>query len=108
MDSSPARAKLRRLFRHRLFVTGLALFLVVLALAAFAPWITTADPAKLSLRMKFRLPSGDFVFGINNLGRSLRSRTVWGARLSVEIGVAVVVLNAVFGTRVGALSGYFR
>eukprot|EP01037_Dinobryon_pediforme_P002083 gene2083-2120_t len=54
---SPARATLRRLFRHRLFVTGLVLFLIVVALAAFAPWITTADPTKLGIRTKFRPPS---------------------------------------------------
>ncbi len=108
MSDSPARATLRRLFRHRLFVTGLMLFAIVLALAAFVPWITTTDPNKLSFRTKFLPPSADFVFGTDNLGRSLWSRTVWGARLSVEIGVAVVVLNAVFGTLVGALAGYFR
>ncbi len=108
MSDSPARATIRRLLRHRLFVTGLALFLIVLVLAALAPWITTVDPTKLSIRAKFKPPSMDFVFGTDNLGRSLWSRTVWGARLSVEIGVAVVVLNAIFGTLVGAISGYFR
>jgi peptide/nickel transport system permease protein len=101
------RSTLRRLFRHRLFVTGLVLFMLVLALAALAPVITTADPNKLGIRTKFRPPSGEFVFGTDNLGRSLWSRSVWGARLSVEIGVAVVALNAVFGTLVGALAGYF-
>jgi peptide/nickel transport system permease protein len=80
----------------------------VLVLAAAAPWITTADPTKLSIRTKFRAPGEEFVFGTDNLGRSLWSRVVWGARLSVEIGVAVVVLNAVFGTLLGALAGYFR
>ena len=108
MSDSPARATLRRLMKHRLFVTGLMLFAVILTLAALAPWITTADPTKLSIRAKFKPPSADFVFGTDNLGRSLWSRAVWGARLSVEIGVAVVVLNAIFGTLVGALAGYFR
>ena len=98
----------RRLLRHRLFMSGMALFAVVLVLAALAPWIATTDPTKLSIRTKFRPPSGEFLFGTDNLGRSLWSRTVWGARLSVEIGVSVVVLNAVFGTLLGALSGYFR
>ena len=102
------RATLLRLLRHRLFMTGLVLFLTVLALAAFAPWITTADPNRLSFRSKFLAPSTDFVFGTDNFGRSLWSRSVWGARLSMEIGVAVVALNAVFGTAVGALAGYFR
>ena len=108
MSDSNWRANLRRLLRHRLFMTGLVLFLIVLALAAFAPWITTADPNRLSFRTKFLAPSTDFVFGTDNFGRSLWSRSVWGARLSMEIGVAVVALNAVFGTAVGALAGYFR
>ena len=82
----PGWATLRRLFRHRLFVTGLLLFALIAALAAFAPWITTADPTKLSFRTKFLAPSPAFVFGTDNLGRSLWSRCVWGARLSVEIG----------------------
>jgi peptide/nickel transport system permease protein len=108
VPDAPFRAAWRRLFRHRLFMTGLVLFAAILALAAFAPWITTADPTKLSIRAKFQPPSMDFVFGTDNLGRSLWSRSVWGARLSVEIGVTVVVLNAIFGTLVGALAGYFR
>lgn len=108
MSDSLWRATLRRLLRHRLFMTGLVLFLIVLALATFAPWITTADPNRLSFRTKFLPPSTDFVFGTDNFGRSLWSRAVWGARLSMEIGVAVVVLNAVFGTVIGALAGYFR
>ena len=108
MRDSLVGATLRRLVRHRLFMTGLVLFSVVLLLALLAPWITTADPNRLAFRSKFLAPSADFVFGTDNFGRSLWSRSVWGARLSMEIGVAVVALNAVFGTAVGALAGYFR
>lgn len=106
-DSAGFRETAGRLFRHRLFVTGFVLFAVVLVLAVAAPWITDVDPLKLSFRAKFQPPGRDWVFGTDNLGRSLWSRTVWGARLSVEIGVAVVLLNAVFGTFVGAVAGYF-
>lgn len=104
----PARATLGRLFRHRLFVTGLVLFSGILALAVLAPWITTADPNRLSMRNKFLPPGGDWVFGTDSFGRSLWSRVVWGAQLSMLIGGAVVLLNAVFGTLIGALAGYFR
>ena len=109
MDGSAGllRQTVGRLLRHRLFVSGLALFSVVLVLAVAAPWITDADPLKLSFRAKFQPPGAAWVFGTDNLGRSLWSRSVWGARLSVEIGVAVVLLNAVFGTLVGAVAGYF-
>jgi peptide/nickel transport system permease protein len=104
----PAMAALRRLFRHRLFVTGLVLFGIIAVLAAAAPWITTADPNRLQMRNKFLPPGENFVFGTDNFGRSLWSRVVWGAQLSVVIGFSVVLINAVFGTLIGALAGYFR
>jgi peptide/nickel transport system permease protein len=104
----PLRVTLRRLFHHRLFVTGLCLFGIILAAAALAPWITSVDPTKLAMRFKFQPPSKDFVFGTDNFGRSLWSRVIWGAQLSVFIGASVVFLNAVFGTLIGALAGYFR
>ncbi len=104
----PARAAVRRLFRHRLFLTGLGLFGIILIAGLAAPWITNADPTKLSMRNKFLPPGEAFLFGTDNLGRSLWSRTVWGAQLSVIIGVSVVALNAVFGTLLGAVAGYFR
>ncbi|MBI0432670.1 ABC transporter permease [Roseomonas sp. KE0001] len=105
---SPAWATLRRLFRHRLFVTGLILFGIIAVMGALAPWITTANPNRLAMRNKFLPPGGDYILGTDNFGRSLWSRTVWGAQLSVIIGLSVVALNAVFGTLIGALAGYFR
>src|SRR5580698_10954503 len=98
----------RRLFHHRLFVTGLCLFGVILLAAALAPIIAPVDPTKLAMRYKFHSPDADFVFGTDNFGRSLWSRVIWGAQLSVYIGASVVLLNAVFGTLIGALAGYFR
>lgn len=104
----PGRATLRRLFGHRLFVLGLILTVAILILALLAPWITSVDPYRLSMRNKFRPPGEDFVFGTDNLGRSLWSRVVWGAQLSFLIGGAVVLINAICGTAIGAAAGYFR
>jgi peptide/nickel transport system permease protein len=104
----PLRATLRRLFHHRLFVTGLVLFGIVAIIAAAAPWITDIDPQRLSMRNKFLPPSETWIFGTDNFGRSLWSRVVWGAQLSMTIGASVVALNAVFGTLIGAAAGYFR
>jgi peptide/nickel transport system permease protein len=97
-----------RLLRHRLFVTGLVLFGVVLVAAVFAPWLAPTDPNRLAMRMKFLAPGPDHPFGTDNFGRSLWSRVIWGARLSVLMGSAVVVLNAIFGVLIGAAAGYFR
>jgi len=104
----PFWATLSRLLHHRLFLTGLVLFLIIAGIAALAPWITTADPNRLSMRNKFLSPGGEWVFGTDSFGRSLWARTVWGAQLSMVIGGSVVLLNAVFGTLIGALAGYFR
>ena len=98
---------LRRLLRHRLFVTGLALFGIIALAAALAPLIAPVDPVKLAMRAKFLPPDAEHLFGTDNFGRSLWSRVIFGARLSMEIGLAVVALNAVFGTLVGAIAGYF-
>lgn len=104
----PAWATLRRLLHHRLFVTGLILFGIIVLAAVLAPWIAPVDPDRLAMRFKFLPPSPEHLFGTDNFGRSLWSRVIWGARLSMVIGSAVVAINAVFGTLIGAAAGYFR
>lgn len=104
----PARATMKRLLRHRLFMTGLVLFLIIAITAILAPWITDVDPNRLSMRNKFKPPGEGWVFGTDSFGRSLWSRVVWGAQLSMLIGASVVALNAVFGILIGAAAGYFR
>jgi len=105
---TPWRASVRRLLHHRLFLLGLALFLIVVFAAILAPWIAPQDPNKLAMRYKFQAPNENFLFGTDNFGRSLWSRVIWGARLSMFIGSAVVAINAVAGTAIGAAAGYFR
>jgi peptide/nickel transport system permease protein len=106
--TSPTWTTIKRLLHHRLFVVGLALFMIVALAAILAPWIAPIDPNKLAMRARFQPPSTNFLFGTDNFGRSLWSRVIWGARLSMMIGASVVVINAVFGTLIGALAGYFR
>jgi peptide/nickel transport system permease protein len=98
----------RRLLHHRSFQTGIGLFAILVLAAAFVPIISGADPTKLSMRTRFVPPGAEFLFGTDNFGRSQLARVVYGARLSLMIGTSVVVLNAIFGTLVGALSGYFH
>jgi peptide/nickel transport system permease protein len=106
--SSARGDTLRRLLRHPSFRTGLGLFAIIVAAAAFVPLISPADPNKLAMRARFLPPSWDYLFGTDNFGRSQLARVVYGAQLSLLIGTSVVVLNAVFGTLIGAVSGYFR
>lgn len=106
----PARrfALARRLFRHRLFVTGLVLFGAMLFLAVAADWVAPHSPMRMQFRARFRPPSEMFLFGTDNFGRDIFSRLCFGARLSLGIGFAVVIATGVVGTAIGLLAGYFR
>jgi peptide/nickel transport system permease protein len=106
--ASPGWATVRRLLHHHLFVLGCLLFGIVLLAAVLAPWIAPVNPNKLAMRFKFQPPSREFLFGTDNFGRSLWSRVIWGAQLSMLIGASVVAINAVLGTAIGAAAGYFR
>lgn len=99
---------LRRLRHHKLFITGSALFAVVLVMAVFAPLIAPLPPDEIQFRHRFEPPSLAFPMGTDNFGRDLLSRVVYGARLSLEIGFTVVLLTGIFGTAIGAAAGYFR
>ena len=99
---------LRRLLRHKLFMTGLVLFGIVLVGALFADWLIQVDPNAISFRSKFKPPGAEWIFGTDNFGRSQWSRVLKGAQLSLLIGLGVVLLNLVFGTLMGAAAGYFR
>jgi peptide/nickel transport system permease protein len=102
------RPVLMRLLRHKAFMIGFALFGLVVMVALFADLITAADPVRISIRNRFKPPSWEHPFGTDNLGRSQLARVMHGARLSLMIGLAVVILNGVFGVLLGAASGYFR
>ena len=113
IDERPARTPFwrsptfRRLIRHRSFVVGSVLVAIVLVTAIAAPWLDLPDPNRLAIRFRFRPPSGEFLLGTDNLGRSMLSRVIWGGQLSLAIGAGVVLLNAVFGVALGAIAGYF-
>lgn len=102
------RPLLLRLLRHKAFMVGFLLFGFVVLVAVFADVIAPSDPARVSIRNRFKPPSLEHPLGTDNLGRSQLSRIVYGARLSLAIGFGVVVMNAVFGVLLGAAAGYFR
>jgi peptide/nickel transport system permease protein len=102
------RPVLLRLLRHKAFLVGLVLFGFIVLIAIFADLIAPSDPARMAIRNRFKPPSFEHPLGTDNLGRSQLSRIVYGARLSLAIGFAVVILNAVFGVLLGAAAGYFR
>jgi peptide/nickel transport system permease protein len=76
--------------------------------ALFAPWIAPADPTQQRLLERLRPPAlGPHPLGTDNFGRDLLSRLVYGARVSLLVGVVSVAIAAVFGAAMGLLGGYY-
>lgn len=105
---SPFLLFLRRLLSNRAFVIGGSLFLIVLVLAVFADQIAPFKPAANNFRARLEAPSAVHWFGTDHFGRDILSRAIHGGRLSLFIGLSVVLFTGVFGTLIGAASGYFR
>jgi peptide/nickel transport system permease protein len=91
----------------RLAYIGIAIAVVFILAAIFAPWIATHDVASQDLMMRYASPSADHWFGTDGLGRDVFSRVVFGARISLQVGITVVVVSAIFGTIIGALAGFY-
>jgi dipeptide transport system permease protein len=104
-----------RYFRaNRGAVFGLSVVLFVITIAIFAPWLAPYSP-NLTDNTVFLAPpawqmggSSAHLLGTDAIGRDLLSRLIFGARLSLVIGLAVVVISVVVGTVLGLLAGYVR
>ena len=92
---------------NRLALFGAFFVVLLVAVAAFAPVIATHDPVRDNLLEKYQDPSADHWFGTDSNGRDIFSRVVYGTRISLTVGLIVVIVSSVVGTAVGALAGYY-
>lgn len=93
--------------RHKLAVLGMAVFAVLAFAAIFAPFVATHDPYRVDLLAAGQPPSRDHWLGTDEVGRDVFSRLVFGARVSLSVGLVAVTIYTLLGTVLGAISGYF-
>ena len=86
---------------------GFAVTVALVLLAVLAPWIAPASPSAQRLPERLLSPSARHWFGTDELGRDVLSRTLYGARVSLLVGVSVVLGAGTVGLALGAISGYF-
>ena len=96
-----------RIRRNPLTLFGLVLLLMIVLLSIFAPLISPYDPSKISIKERFSPPSAAHWFGTDEVGRDIFTRILYGARLSLGVGVAAVLSAGLIGTIIGSISGYF-
>jgi peptide/nickel transport system permease protein len=80
----------------------------IVATAVLAPAIAPHDPTLLAPAQRLRPPSAAFPLGTDLYGRDLLSRIIYGARLSLVIGIGAAIISVVIGLAVGLVSGFFR
>lgn len=107
--AAPTQARptiIRSMKTNPLAGAGVVLVVIFCVLAIFAPWIAPQDPAHIDLPARLAQPSAAHWFGTDELGRDILSRVIYGARISMLVGVSVVVASLLIGLVVGAIAGY--
>ncbi len=96
-----------RLRRNRLAVVGLVVLLLLVLVAVFAPLLAPYDYAAQDLMSSFEPPSWKHPLGTDDFGRDILSRIIYGARVSLQVGVFAVFIAMMSGGALGAIAGYY-
>lgn len=97
---------LRRMLRSAGLWIGVVLVAAMLAMALLAPWIAPYDPNEQNVVAALQPPSAEYWFGTDFFGRDVLSRIVWGARVSLTVGIVATLIGVGAGTAIGLASGY--
>lgn len=112
-EPSALQRALRRMLGHRGFLLGAAVLALVALAALLAPWLAPHDPFAQDVTRRLIPPvwhakgGWEHLLGTDNLGRDYLSRLLYGARVSLLIGLSVVCISGLIGTTLGVLAGYY-
>ncbi len=97
----------RFLRRNPTMALGGFILILLLVIALAAPYFA-GDPIAMTPAQRLKPPSAEFWFGTDHLGRDVFARTIYGARISLLVGLSVAIFSIVVGLAIGLLAGYFR
>jgi peptide/nickel transport system permease protein len=98
---------MKQLLRNFAFTAGLLLTVLLVLGALAAPLLAPHDPIAQDTSRRLEAPSQNHPLGLDDLGRDVLSRILYGARVSLRVGFSVVLLASLVGVTLGAISGYF-
>lgn len=104
---SPWLVVWRRFKKNRLALVSLFILILFILLAIFAPFLTPYDPNRADFRARNLPPSWEHPFGTDDMGRDILTRTLYGGRISLSVGLVAVGISISIGLFMGALAGYF-
>src|SRR5213078_3444343 len=105
---APGWTWVRLLVRRKIALVGAVLVVLNVLVAILAPAVARRDPQLLDVKARLTAPNAMHWFGTDDVGRDVWSRVVYGARLSMLVGGAVVLFSFTLGTVFGLLGGYYR
>ncbi len=105
--NSMLRLTLIRLRRNRLAVLGLIVLGILIFTAIFADWLAPYSYSKQNLRARLQPPSAQHWLGTDEFGRDVLSRLIFGARVSLQVGLVAVAISLALGGALGAAAGYY-
>jgi len=97
---------LKRVLHHRTLLLGIFILLVAIFAALFPQVICSYDPLDILDTQGIRSPSSQYLLGLDNLGRDIFSRTIYGARASILVALGAVSVALIIGVTLGLISGY--
>jgi peptide/nickel transport system permease protein len=103
----PGLGALRRLSRNTGATVGALLLVALIAVALLAPVLAPRDPVRINPPDALKPPGNDFWFGTDQFGRDVFSRVIWGARISLRVGVIAVLISVGGGVPLGLAAGYY-
>ena len=105
---SPSRRELAlyHLRRNPLVSLGLVIAILWILIAFLAPSVAPVAPLKQDLMNRLQAPGELFFMGSDELGRDIFSRVLWGGRITIPAGLAVIIIGSTLGVIIGAVAGY--
>ncbi|MER2105960.1 MAG: ABC transporter permease [Solibacillus sp.] len=98
----------QRLKKNYNVLIGGTIFLLLVLITVIGPFITSYDPYEMSITDRLLAPTGLHIFGTDEFGRDLATRIIYGAQVSLLVGVTVAFFSSLFGLIIGLYASYYR
>jgi peptide/nickel transport system permease protein len=107
-ERSPLWEELGRTLRSVPVLIAISILVLILLMAIFAPWLATHNPLSINPGERLSGISSEHWLGTDGFGRDVYSRVVYGARISLAVGLGAAIVSVMFGMVIGIVSGFIR
>jgi peptide/nickel transport system permease protein len=104
--SSDSLKRLRRFRKHPEVIIGLLVVLIWFGVALLAPLLAPFHPLEQNITDRLQPPNNVYRLGTDELGRDILSRVLYGGRITIPAGLAVIIINGIIGWLIGAVAGF--